>query len=903
VAKNSRRHFLKTVGIGPVAAGLLGQRRRPTPPPAPAAAVGETAITLTVNSRAHAFTVDPRLTLLDALRTRLDYTGTKRVCDRATCGACTVIIGGRSRYACAILAIEAQGRNIRTIDGLADGGRLHRVQQSYCDRDALMCGFCTPGCIMATVALAETAANPTPEQVKRALGGHICRCGVDVSLGASPGALAVPAVAATGFARAELSAARVQSSRFAWPERPRLLGTRIGRVDAEIKATGRARFTHDVTRSGLLYGRILRSPHPHARIKSIDLSAAQKAPGARSAITILAPGQKVFFAGEEVAAVAAVNELQALDATRLIRIDWDVLPHVATVDQAMRPEAPNVFEPANTRTLPPQQTGDLDAGWRLSTHVVEGQYSTQVQTHVCPETHACVCEWNGPTLTAWVSTQAVHATRDALAAALSIPIANVRVIAEHVGGGFGSKLGVGAEVLACARLARSANAPVKVVLDRKEEHLATGNRSSAFAHVRAGVTADGALTAFDAETWGSGGTVGTADFPLPYIYVFPHRHRTHTDVHINAGPQRPMRGSDHPQGCFITEVVIDELADAIRMDPLALRMRNLPPPSPAAMWHRYFPLAAERIGWDRRHPTGDPAPGPIKRGLGCAAHRWRGTGVPTRARCEIVPDGTVTIRCGTQDLGTGTRTLIAVVAAETLGLAVGQVRVEIGDSVFPPGAPSMGSSTAASVSSAVRVAASMARDQLLDRIAPVAKGMATAQALPWSDACKLLGTVPVIVEAAGDRALYGAGSSGVQFADVEVDIETGITTVRRIVCVQDCGLIVDARTAEAQCSGGIVAGMNYALFEERVLDPNTGHMVNPNMEFYRMAGPSDLPVIEVILVDQPSRGVIGVGDPPTIATAAAIANAIRNAAGVTVRSIPITPQKLLGELERAGGTD
>jgi xanthine dehydrogenase YagR molybdenum-binding subunit len=364
-----------------------------------------------------------------------------------------------------------------------------------------------------------------------------------------------------------------------------------------------------------------------------------------------------------------------------------------------------------------------------------------------------------------------------------------------------------------------------------------------------------------------------------------------------------MRGSDHPQGCFITEVVIDELADAIRMDPLAVRMKNLPSPSPAQMWHRYFPLGAERIGWDRRHPTGDPTPGPIKRGLGCAAHRWRGTGQGARARCEILPDGNVVIRCGTQDLGTGTRTLIAVVAAETLGIAVGQVRVEIGDSQLPFSGPSMASSTAASVSAAVRVVSTMARDQLVDRIAPAAKGVAAAHALPWRDACRLLGTQPVMAESQGDRNLSGAGSSGVQFAEVEVDIETGVTHVRRIVCVQDCGLIVDARTAEAQCHGGVIAGVNYALFEERVLDRNSANMVNPNMEFYRIAGASDHPAVDIVLIDQPARGVIGVGDPPTIATAAAIANAVRNAAGIPVRSLPITPAKLLGELERAGGTN
>jgi xanthine dehydrogenase YagR molybdenum-binding subunit len=573
------------------------------------------------------------------------------------------------------------------------------------------------------------------------------------------------------------------------------------------------------------------------------------------------------------------------------------------VEQAKRPEAPKVFEPANTRAAAPQEAGDVDAAWKTTMHVVEGLYSTQVQTHVSPETHGCVCEWTKNELTAWVSTQAVQGVRDSLASAVGIPPASVRVVAEHVGGGFGSKLVPGAETVICARLARSANAPVKLILDRKEEHLATGNRSSAFAQVRAGAAADGALTAFDAQTWGTGGAGGPADFPLPYIYVFPHRRRLHADVFINAGAQRPMRGADHPQGCFITEVVMDELADAIRIDPLALRMKNLPPPAPAAMWHRYFPIGAERIGWNRRHPTGDPTPGPIKRGLGCAAHRWRGSGQVARARCEIHPDGTVLVRSGAQDIGTGTRTVMAMVAAETLGITPNMVRAELGDSSMPPSVASAGSSTAASMSSAVRVAVTIAREQMIDRITPPARTAAAAQALPWREACKLLGAQPVVADAAGDRSLYGAGSSGVQFADVEVDIETGVTRVRRIVCVQDCGLVLDRMTAESQCHGGVVAGVNYALYEERLIDRNTANVVNANMEFYLMGGASDLPAIDIVLLDQPARGVIGVGDPPTIATAAAIANAVRNAAGVSVRSLPITPDKLLGELERAGGTN
>jgi xanthine dehydrogenase YagR molybdenum-binding subunit len=720
-------------------------------------------------------------------------------------------------------------------------------------------------------------------------------------------------------------------AKYPWPDKGRVLGTRVSRLDGPAKTTGRAKYSYDIARPGMLYGRILRSPHAHARVRTIDITAAQQAPGVRAAMATIQAGQKVVYAGEELAAVAALTEQQAEDAIRLIKVDWEVLPHLATVEQAMRPEAPKVFEQGNTRSGNAEEFGNLELGLTAAAHVIEGTYSTQVQTHTSLETHGCVCEWNGDNLTAWVSTQAVHGTREGFASGLKIPQANVRVITEYMGGGFGSKFGPDAQGLICARLAKAANAPVKLMLDRKEEHLATGNRPSAFARVKAGVSADGMLTVFDAQTWGTGGAGAGSGYPLPYVYVFPNRRRVHTDVYINAGLQRAMRAPGHPQGCFVTEVVMDELADAVRMDPVEFRLKNLPPLAPNAMWRRYFPMGAERIGWSRRHPTGDPTPGPIKQGLGCSANRWGGAGQGTRAHCEIHPDGSVLIRSGTQDIGTATRTLMAIITAETLGLNVEQVRVELGDSNHPFSGGSGGSTTAASVSPAIRVTAGMARDQLFERIAPALKvtpaqlelgvgrinvrstaatgrpvdpaSSTPSRTLAWRDACKLLGTQPVAVDGQWERGLSASGTTGVQFAEVEVDIETGITRVKKIVCVQDCGLIVDLKTAETQCYGGIISGVNYAVLEERILDRNTANMVNPNMEFYLIAGQSDMPEIDVILVDQPERGVIGIGEPPAVATAAAIANAVRNATGVTIRSIPITPDKLLTELERAGGTN
>ena len=707
---------------------------------------------------------------------------------------------------------------------------------------------------------------------------------------------------------------------YPWPEQPVYLSKRIPRLDGPAKVTGAAKYAYDMNRPGMLFGRILRSPHPHARVVAIDLGAAEKAPGVKAVMAIAEPGAKVMYQGEEVAALAAATEEQAEDALRLIAVTYEPLPHLATEADAMREGAPPVFKDGNVRQGDAEETGDLEAGFKAAAHVVEATYSTQVQTHVSLETHGCVCEWEGDNLTAWVSTQAVHGTREGFATALEIPQSNVRVITEYMGGGFGSKFGPDLQGIVCAKLAKQAGAPVHLLLDRKEEHLATGNRPSSTSKIRAGVGADGVLTAFDAETWGTGGAGAGSSFPLPYIYVFPNRRRRHTDVFINAGPQRAMRAPGHPQGCFATEMLMDELADAVKMDPVEFRLKNLPPEAPNAMWRRYFPIAAERFGWSRRHPTGDPAPGPIKRGMGCAANRWGGGGQGTQAHCEINPDGSVVMRCGTQDIGVGTRTIVAMITAETLGLPIEAVKAEIGDSRYPFSGGSGGSTTAPAVSPAIRVTAGKALDALKARVAP-ALGVEAAslvasngrihvaddpsKGLTWKEACRRLGMQPIAVDGQWERGLSASGSSGVQFAEVEVDIETGVTKVTRITCVQDCGLVVDELTAESQCIGGIIMGVNYALFEHRLLDRNTGLMVNPNMEFYLLAGTSDIPAIDVRLMNQPERGVIGIGEPPTISTAAAVANAVANAIGTRVRSLPITPDKVLAALaerEKAGGT-
>lgn len=698
-----------------------------------------------------------------------------------------------------------------------------------------------------------------------------------------------------------------------WPAQPRLIGQRISRLDGPAKAAGAARYTYDLRFPGMLYARFVRCPHAHARITRLDTSAAQALPGVKALHLVQGEGSEIQWALDEIVAIAAVSEQIAEDAVRAVKVEYEVLPHfVSEADLAGAPQ---------TRPGGEETVGDPDGSMGAAAARAKGTYGMPVIAHNCLEPHGQICRWDGDQLTAWCSTQAVSAVAAQFAEGLKIPAANVRVLTEYMGGGFGSKLGADVQVVIAARLSRDAQAPVKIMLDRKHEHLITGNRPSAFAKVKAGVSADGKFVAWDAETWGTGGAGQGAGFSVPYpVYVFPARRQSHRDVYTNAGPQRAFRAPGHPQACFITETVIDELADRLRLDPLELRLRNVQPEAPNAQWKKYFAMGAEKIGWNRRHPSGDAAAGPIKRGLGCAANVWGGGGNrATRAMCEIQPDGSVTNRIGTQDIGTGTRTLVAMITAETMGLPLNAVTAAIGDTIHPFAPGSGGSITVGSVSPTVRVAAENALRELFAKVAPQLESSPDAlearggriqvkgtpsKGLAWRDACKLLGTTPI--QAAGEwtQGLSSVGTSGVQFADVEVDIETGITRVKRIVSVQDCGMIVDKLTAESQMYGGIIMGLGFALFENRILDRNTAKMVNPNMEWYLVPGLSDVPVIDVTLVDQPERGVIGLGEPPIISTAAAVANAVSNATGVRIRKLPVTPDTVLAALqqERAGGT-
>ncbi|MBV8351683.1 MAG: xanthine dehydrogenase family protein molybdopterin-binding subunit [Verrucomicrobia bacterium] len=685
-----------------------------------------------------------------------------------------------------------------------------------------------------------------------------------------------------------------------WPKNPHQLGKDHLRYDGPIKVRGAAKYASDMQPAGWLYGMILRSPWPAARVRAIDLRPALGIPGIRAAVTANDPPFNVRYCGEELGAVAGLSKQACLDALSAIKVEADILPFVVKEEVALRDTSPRVFENQPNAGEPREmRTGDVDGAFRSADKAVEGFFQTPVQLHHCLETHGNTIQMRSDGITCWASTQGISSVSDGLADNLGISLDKVHVISEFMGGGFGSKYGAGIEGGLAARLSKEAGGlPVRLMLTRFDEALAVGNRPSSFQKVRLGAKKDGTLVAYELESFGtagyaSGGTTagggGGAGFPAPYIYTVPSTRVRQTSVAINAGSARAMRAPGHPQASFGMESILDEMALALSIDPVELRIKN----DPSETRRRQYRIAAERFGWNAKYHSPGSSQGPLKTGVGCAGATWGGGGQGSEAEVKINPDGSVEVRCGTQDLGTGTKTLMTIVAAELFGLEPADVSVKIGDTTLPPSGGSGGSTTAASVAPAVFDACQTALGELAS-----ASGISDPRGSNWRAAAAHLRIKPIVARGRWKEGLSGRGVGGVQMAEVEVDTETGLVRVKRIVCVQDCGLVVNRLASVSQINGGIIMGIGFALYEERILDSQTGVVLNPNFETYKLPGAADVPEIDVILQDMPERGVIGIGEPVTIPTAAAIANAVSNAAGKRVTRLPITPSHVLGLLEQ-----
>jgi xanthine dehydrogenase YagR molybdenum-binding subunit len=743
-----------------------------------------------------------------------------------------------------------------------------------------------------------------------------------------------------------------------------VVGQCVPRMDALEKVTGRATFTVDVRRPGMLHAAIVRAPIAHGRVLTLDLAPALAVSGVRAVLRredvehVRYDSGQLFdttirFAGQPLAAVCAESAEAAEGGARAVVLTTEAAAHAVTTAAALAPGAPLVRTKGNTSRNSPRVTsrGDVGAGLRDADVVVRRVYTTQTALHTALEPHAAVAEWNGEQLTIWESTQGIFNTRSDVATTFGLRLSQVRVIKEHMGGGFGAKNGAHATTYIAAALAMKTGAPVRCVYDREGEQVDAGNRSATTQRVTIGATSDGKLTAIELEAdvaMGVGGWFAGPGKVYHEMYACPNVRTTETFVYTHTGAMASFRAPGHVEGAFGLECAMDALARELGMDSLELRRKNCADHDQekgrrysSKNLDRCYEEASRRFGWTaepavlraegaaivRREATagvrGEAAA--VVRGRGCSSICWpAGGGPPAYATVRLNPDGTVDVLTGSQDLGTGARTVLAQIAAEALGANVRDVRTVLGDTErLPYTSNSWGSQTTASVGPAVRMAAEDARARLFDAAAQFLD--ATPADLEARNSIISLKkkrdrsmTFAQIGEALGDVMIIGQGmrgpnpdrtalsAFGAHFAEVEVDVATGRVRVLRYVAAHDSGRIINPRLAQSQLEGGILQGIGFALFEERVLDERLGVSLNPTMHDYKIPTMADLPRIEAFFVDGADTianhtGAKGVAEPPIIGVAPAIANAVANAIGVEITNLPLTPWRVLEALRGGSG--
>ncbi len=714
-----------------------------------------------------------------------------------------------------------------------------------------------------------------------------------------------------------------------WPtaDNRSLIGKRHSRVDGPVKARGAAKYSYDRNLDGMLFARLVTSHVAHGRIIGIDTSAAEKVNGYKGHVNIMNVGDEVQWAGSEVLAVCADTEEHARDVAAAVNVHFETLPHWVKDEDVKKAGEANRVQPARDDSKGP----DMDAAWRSADATVEGYYGLGIITHCCLEPHGQVVDWTGDEISVYASTQAVARIPADLAKGLSrdesigtVDAENVHVITPYMGGGFGSKFNIDTWGIACAQLSRKTGKPVKLMLDRDEELMVAGGRPSDYGNVKVGAKKDGTLVAYEAETWSTGGVAGRGSPPLPYVYNNEERlaqKARHLNVSTNIGPARAWRAPNHPQAAVLTMCPLDDLAAKLEMDPVEFFKKNADLTARPDVYRFEIDKCAEMIGWTEKwHQRGDSGQGPVKRGLGLSMHTWGGRPHDSTCEVRIQPDGGVSVNLASQDLGVGTYTTLSVVAAETLGLQIPDIRVNIGSSKLPISGASGGSTTVGGTSASTRRAAVNALEELkgvvaesldvdaADLVARDGKVFAasdTSKSLSWKDACKKLGNRTITGHGKQpDREggkLNDSGVGGVQMADVSVDVETGVVKINKLAAVQDVGLVLCLEQCESQVYGSLIQGVGYALYEEAIYDQATGKMLNPDMEFYKLPGAADIGEMEVYMVQNKydDRGVIGIGEPPVISPGAAISNAVANAIGVRVPTLPLTPDRVLAALANA----
>jgi xanthine dehydrogenase YagR molybdenum-binding subunit len=674
----------------------------------------------------------------------------------------------------------------------------------------------------------------------------------------------------------------------------------------------------------MLHAAVLRSSHAHAKVRRIDLAPALALPGVRAAI---GPGEaqglveEAGFAGAPVAAVAADTFAQARAAVEAIEIEWEELEVVLDPDDAVRREL-------LTDEARRYERGDVENALAGADVVVEATYRTQTVLHNSLETHQALCEWLGDTLHVYISTQFIWGIRQAVADTLGLPEDKVRVVCEFMGGGFGSKNSPDEYTYVAAELAKRTGRPVRCALTRREEHTSAGNRNATIQRLRAGARSDGTIVAFDGEFTNSVGWSGwnaSTEGPMRMLYDCENVRTVTYGAQLNTPPMKAFRAPGFVEGTFGLECLIDELAARLDVDPLELRRRNYASsnegtPFSSKNLEECYRLAEPH--WERRHEVRSRSDAIWKRGVGMASQIWYGGGgPPSYAWVRLGSHGRATVITAMQDIGTGTRTAMAQIAAEELGLPLEHVEVVLGDSARGPYASiSAGSSTLPSMGPAVRAAAADTKRQVLEiaaqrydleeRVLDIHDGKVVSAdgnlSAPLEEVVGLLDEAQILGK--GARGPNPTGMSvltfGVHVVEVAVDVETGEVSVERVAAIHDVGRIVNPLGASSQVEGGIIQGIGHTLSEERLLDPETGGILTTSLDAYRMPTIADVPEIVCEFVDRPDEhltnlGSKGLGEPPIVPIAAAIANAVRDATGADLRELPISREEMLRALREA----
>ena len=889
--------------------------------------------TMTINGRIAPLPDDPDALLIDVVRGDLNLTGTKLVCGAGVCGACTVLVDGMPVVSCLMPARHAADKSVTTVEGIG-AGKLHAVQKAFMAHDALQCGFCTPGFIVEAAAFHDRwranagTATPSREEIGAALSGHLCRCG-----------------AYEGIFRAvtEACAGRFDGDDIVSP-----------RIEAREKVTGTAKYTVDIRHNGQLEGVILRSHTAHARIVELDLAPALAMPGVSAAISLLGDDRIVRYVGEPIAAVAARDRKTATEAIAAIKVASERLQSVIGLDTARKPDAPAVFEKSSRK-----KAGDVSEGagspapWKANVRgpsaafshgtkklrgwieaaragrdplLVEGIFQTGTQSHACLEPHAAVARFDGDRLTVHASTQSVFHLMELIAKRYKLGHDKVRVIADHVGGGFGSKASLGVETIAAIELARAAKAPVGIAFDRHEELSVTGYRPATEIKIALLPSQQGDLKGLSLTAYADTGAAVNSTIAALARLIYPAEAKELADFDVvsNLPPGAPFRGPGGPPMAFALEQAIDEAALRMNVDPIGLRKRWDPNPNR----QRLYDWASALDVW-RNRKTPASQTGRYRRGVGVATGYWLYLWQPGSKVELAVKGGRIVASTAIQDIGTGSRTVIANTVAHEFGLEPHEVEVHIGDSNLIEGPGSGGSRTTASVVPPALLAIQKLKaaieqnskrkpvpgsnapwreliaaspDISVSAVRPEDnKQMAPGIRSPLKDA-GFMGTIFGWMMRRFSNLAIGAGvPSSVQVIEVEVDTWLGHVRVLNVHTGIAVGKIAAPALARSQATGSVIQGVGYALYEARETDPRTGDILTGGMEDYRIPGIADTPDIDVHFdeagFDHVLGGSVGIGEVATVPTSPAIANAIYNATGIRPTEIPIRPDRLIAALK------